>query len=107
MCLLLPDGDGSVLGGCGEEGAVLGVGPGETRDSGSTCLEDFGRREPLVVGLLIPDANGVIGRACREPAAIEIILCIQNVVVVARVHDFLELYGWVQTRGRGEACRAG
>jgi len=56
---------------------------------------------------LIPDANGVIGRACREPAAIEIILCIQNVVVVARVHDFLELYGWVQTRGRGEACRAG
>lgn len=52
MCLLLPDGDGSVLGGCGEEGAVLGVGPGETRDSGSTCLEDFGRREPLVVGLL-------------------------------------------------------
>jgi len=72
-----------VLGGGGRGG---GGGGGGGRGGGGEGGGGGGREgEPH----LVPNADGMIGRARREAPAIKVVLGVQNVVVVTRVHHCL------------------
>lgn len=79
--LFAPDEDATVVGGRGEDGAVFGMGPGDTPDGAFMPFECF--RQAVLVAVDFEHFDRLVGGACCQSSAVVVEDCVVLVLMLA------------------------